>query len=794
MHMSSDWNTEKSPHAESRKVRPTIGLLAEVSTGQGDYQNALWTGIMDGALEQDVNVLCFFGGMLHLSSVDSFESQRNLIYDLATFANVDGVIISATVGNFVSVEEFKSFFDRYRSMPVVGVAISQADVPAVLVDNYSGMRDVVAHLVRVHGYRRVAFVRGPESNEEAERRYRAYIDVLAEYNLPLDLALVAPGSFVSSTGVEAIRLLLDERKVDFEAVVAANDEMALGVLEALQARGLRVPDDIAVVGFDDIWEANAITPALTTVRQPVYELGKQAVDTLLALLRGKKVPAQVTLPTELVVRQSCGCLNPAVMQAAAVAPLGRLVDGGFEDALAKRRQVIVDEMAQAVTGRAVEEVSEASPSWAVRERAERLLDAFVAVLAGEPEEDWGRGFLQELDGALRQAAGPADTFSMDWGQNVAAWQGAISALRRNLLPHLDSETLARAESLWHQARVTIGYRAERVQAFQTWRSDLQDQRLRQVGQSLITTLEVKELMDVLSKAMPGLGIPSAYLALYEEPKRPLVWSRLILAYDEAAERRELPPDGRRFLSSQLASEGILPRDRQYVMVIEPLHFRTQQLGFVLFEVGPRSGEVYDTLRGEISSALQGALLLEGRKQATEALKDAYLEIERQVEERTAELQCEIAERERAQAQSLQLQQEVIEAQKRALQELSTPIIPVMDRIIVMPLIGSIDAMRAKDITRALLVGISEHQARVVILDITGVPLVNSGVAAHLNKTIQAARLKGAHAIVTGISEAVAETIVDLGIDWEGVETLSDLQTGLTVALQSLGIRLTSYRA
>lgn len=148
-----------------------------------------------------------------------------------------------------------------------------------------------------------------------------------------------------------------------------------------------------------------------------------------------------------------------------------------------------------------------------------------------------------------------------------------------------------------------------------------------------------------------------------------------------------------------------------------------------------------------------------------------------------------SERKRLEIERERLQQEVIEAQQRAIQELSTPIIPVMDRIIVMPLIGSIDTMRARDITRTLLAGIRENRAKVVILDITGVPLVDSGVANHLNKTIQAARLKGARTIVTGVSNAVAETIVDLGIDWSGIETLANLQTGLVAALTSLGIKL-----
>jgi PAS domain S-box-containing protein len=235
-------------------------------------------------------------------------------------------------------------------------------------------------------------------------------------------------------------------------------------------------------------------------------------------------------------------------------------------------------------------------------------------------------------------------------------------------------------------------------------------------------------------------------------------------------------------------EFFVPRGIKSILAV-PIFVSGAWWGFVGFDQGGTEREWTEVEIGVLKTAaniLGGAL---ERQQAQEALERAYAEVERQVEERTAELKREITERERAQEESARLQQEVIEAQKQALQELSTPIIPIMERIIVMPLIGSIDSMRARDITRALLAGIREHRAKVVILDITGVPIVDSGVADHLNKTIQAARLKGAQAIVTGISDAVAETIVDLGIDWSGVETLSDLQTGLMAALRSLGVKL-----
>ncbi len=207
----------------------------------------------------------------------------------------------------------------------------------------------------------------------------------------------------------------------------------------------------------------------------------------------------------------------------------------------------------------------------------------------------------------------------------------------------------------------------------------------------------------------------------------------------------------------------------------PMTTGTQVIGVLNIE-GPQLNAFTDDDQRLLSTLASNLVVIVERARL-------FDNMEQMVADRTQELQGSLEERDR-------LQQEIIEAQKRAIQELSTPIIPVMDRIIVMPLIGSIDSMRARDIMRTLLAGIREHRAKVVILDITGVLIVDSGVANHLNKTIQAARLKGARTIVTGISDAVAETIVDLGIDWGEIETLTDLRTGLVTALGSLGLRLT----
>lgn len=132
-----------------------------------------------------------------------------------------------------------------------------------------------------------------------------------------------------------------------------------------------------------------------------------------------------------------------------------------------------------------------------------------------------------------------------------------------------------------------------------------------------------------------------------------------------------------------------------------------------------------------------------------------------------------------------LQTRIIAAQRQALRELSTPVIPIMAGILIVPLVGTIDAERAREILRNLLLAIGQHRAQVVILDITGVPSVDREIVGYLHRAVQSARLKGTRTIVTGISETIAEMMVDMGIDWQQVETVAELQSGLEVALRYL---------
>ncbi len=746
------------PKPGRRSPRPTIGLL----TYEADpNSSALWAGAADSALERGANLLCLPSQPLH--SPIGFEAQANVLYDLVGPENVDGLVLwGSMLAQYCGPAEAAAFCERFRPLPIVSVGRPFEGVPCVLLDNYHSMRELVLHLIEVHGYRHIAFIRGPTTNPTAEERYRAYTDVLSEHGLPVDPTLVVPGDFTKLSGAAAVRQLLDRGKTDIEAIVAANDVTALGALDALQAGGRQVPRDMALVGFDDLEEVRYLNPPLTTVPVQFREMGWRAAEMVLALLAGEEVPQQVIVPSKVVVRQSCGCLDPTVVQAAAgpVAPAGETLETGFP----AQRETILAAMAQELQ----------CPVAGV----EQILNAFVA-------EIWGDApglFLADLDEVLRGVIAREG--------DIVTWSSAISALRRHTLPWLlgDGERLRRAEDLLHQSQVMIGRSAERARVHRALAAQRRVEALHQVEGELTTAVEMAALLDAVARGLRRLGIPGCYLALYEDPASPTGQSRLILAFDDTG-RTELNAAGQQFPTRQLVPEGVSPPDRLRGMVLQPLYFRESQLGFVLLEAGPQHSWMCEALRGTLSSALKTVLLIRERERAQESLERAYADIEEQVEERTAQLKQEVAERERAQEESARLQQEVIVAQQRAIQELSTPIIPVMDNIIVMPLIGSVDTFRAGYITRALLAGIREHRAKVVILDITGVPIVDTAVASHLNKTVHAARLKGARTIVTGISDEIAETIVDLGIDWSWIETLPDLRTGLAVALSSMGIKL-----
>jgi signal transduction histidine kinase/AraC-like DNA-binding protein/CheY-like chemotaxis protein len=590
----ADHSARLNPGSQGRHKalpsRPTLGFLsANIHIGTG---RTLWPAMVKAAALHDVNLICFPGGGLRAPG--GFEAQRNVLYDMVNPGTLDGLVSwSSTIGGMLEPDVVAEFHQRFKPLPVVSLAQFMARVPTVLVDSYNGMRAVLVHLIEVHGYRRLALIRGPERHFYARERYRAYTETLQAYDIPVNPNLITP-PLQWEAGAEAIHHLLDDNGlrpgIDFQAVVAVSDLLALGALKALQTRGIQVPADVAMAGFNDSIESRLSAPPLTSVSLPFQEQGSRAVEMLLAQMAGEDVPEKVLLPSRLIIRQSCGCPSSAVVQAAA----GPVVGEGMEFPAA---WTSFKEDAQRDMIAALPRGGEEASDW-----VRRLLDAFQADMQAAP----AGCFLPALEKILDQAAVS--------NVELAAWQGVVSALRRRALPRLAPPARALAEDLFGQARVIIGETTQRAQIYLQWQAERQTALLQEIGQALITTFDIAKLTDVLTESLPRLGITSCYLALYEQPALSLEHARLILAFNERG-RMALEVGGRRFPSRQLLPEGMLPAHRRFNLVVEPLFFREAQIGFAIFEIGPHDGSVYEALRGHLSSALKGALLFQEAQQA-----------------------------------------------------------------------------------------------------------------------------------------------------------------------------------
>jgi LacI family transcriptional regulator len=218
--------------------------------------------------------------------------------------NTDGMLIFLGSLEQRIMQEF-----HQRGFPMVLIhqtSPKELDIPCVTIENKSASCRIVSHLIETHSRQNIAYLSGPADNEEAYWRSLGYREALSLHNLPFDPELVLPGDFDRTTAKASTLQLLNKRpKID--AIFTGDDEAALGVLSALQGHGCRVPEDVAVVGFDDQNLAQFMNPALTTIHAPSEEVGQVAVRQLLNLLQESPIQPVTLLPTKLIIRRSCGC-------------------------------------------------------------------------------------------------------------------------------------------------------------------------------------------------------------------------------------------------------------------------------------------------------------------------------------------------------------------------------------------------------------------------------------------------------------------------------------------------------
>jgi len=270
----------------------TIGLIfPDIS---GPYYSMVISGVDQEADRQEHSVIIY--------GTRGKNTARDRFFQMLS-SKVDGFIIMTR-----TVDESKLAGLHRQGIPFVllGRRCDAFDCDSVMVDNRAGAYNAVLHLLG-HGHRRIGFVGGPEDSHAHQERFEGYQQVMQNAGLKIEPELITSGNFLYEGGRMATQQLLSLAHPP-TAIFAANDEMALGVIDAAKQLGVKLPEQLAVIGFDDIQTAAYSEPSLTTIRQPMKRLGEVAANLLLYRLKERAAPIRhEVFSSELIVRRSCGC-------------------------------------------------------------------------------------------------------------------------------------------------------------------------------------------------------------------------------------------------------------------------------------------------------------------------------------------------------------------------------------------------------------------------------------------------------------------------------------------------------
>jgi signal transduction histidine kinase/DNA-binding LacI/PurR family transcriptional regulator len=293
------------------KMRRTLGVFTNSMDTNSDL---LHEGILTKARELDLDLLFFTEGMMQPVK------SHILYYDLA-LGNIDGLIGGIFArNNILQRDDLLEFYRRFQ-VPIVTVNDRWNMVPSVIFDYRQGIRNTVTHFIREHGLRRILFVRGPEDQFDSEECYQAYCDTMREYGCyNPDLVSPAleclPHHYLPTKNQSKSEIVLRDYLLsfqpgrDFDAVIAVNDHWAIEAINILRSENYRVPEDVAVTGYNDSTRARISQPALTSVFLPFFEQGSASVDLLKQWFDGDLSSLCIQLPSDLLIRHSCGCWKP----------------------------------------------------------------------------------------------------------------------------------------------------------------------------------------------------------------------------------------------------------------------------------------------------------------------------------------------------------------------------------------------------------------------------------------------------------------------------------------------------
>jgi len=591
-----------------RSRKPTIGVLAgwqfyRTATNLS-YLKPLFNGINQSAQELNVNVFFACGMGASAKPEDPIRPAWPIpAPDVDTIPisplNTDGLIVFNPLHSTVRSQYIQDLIRAKHPVLFVGSGECGATLAA---DNAGGIFEAVQHLVD-HGHRQIAFLAGsPEDmGGDTGERLNAYYTALDSHGLEHDPLRVVFGRHVYDGGYSAMHQMMTSQAT-FSAVLSSNDEMALGAMKALQEAGRRIPQDVAIIGFDNRLEGAAFDPPLSSVHIPLFTMGQRGIELLVSHIEGKsELPALTRIPAHLVIRDSCGCSPKQYF----IAQTEKSTKNS-----AASHELEWSNLVPAISESILSQTQSLGEDACVI-LCQSMVDAFCSsIKQKDPAE-----LLRVLAEILEQSIAGEDDCSI--------WQDAIYVIAKECDNQTASDSeRALVQSFLNEARqfiITYLQRQYRQYvAHQRWTSS----RLSLLSASLTIALEEKEIYKTLEQHLPEMGVKLARVVLFSsDGQQAQTWST---AWDVL----DLSKPPMKYQTQKFPPQGLLDQTSASTFTLIPLVHQSNQLCFAVF--GTDSFDLYGPIVQQVAGALNTARLhrqaLEGRRLAEEAnrMKSRFL--------------------------------------------------------------------------------------------------------------------------------------------------------------------------
>lgn len=581
------------------RPRPVIGVLPGWQVFWVSLQpflEPMLRGIHTAARDMDCDLLIACGlyrqnDLRHRASWTLMPSEID--YLPVGVDNTDGLIIITNPPN-PNIPQLQTYFNELTTTqhPIVSIGFSQAKIQ-ILPDNFQGVYQGLQHLY-AHGHRRIAYIAGFENSPQhtdGYERQAAYRQFLQDYDLEYDPRLVAYGEHSIVSGRRAMEQLL-ATGIPFTAIFSSDDGSAMGAVEVLKASNIRVPEDIAVIGFDNDLFAGTVESPLTTTQLPSFDMGYQAVQQLLRELSDPApTPQTRRVVGPLIIRESCGCTHQ------------QLIASETETAKNAETPPTEPPLIQRIFTAVVTETHHIQ-SEQLRQFCQELVIAYHASCQTQSFQ----AFLTTLGHILDVVA--------TVGDDMSVWQTAIALLEHHARHAANGELTTFSSQLLIQARLLVAQQA----GYQYSRSVIQHNDmtdyLSRLTAHLHTALTLEEILQVIVAHLAVLRIQTMHLTLFEpEENNPIAWCRIYTLthqghreHPELVETRLFPPP------------GMFADSAAYHLALVPLIVENRQMGFVIFDA--ENLELCGSITWQISAALRGSQLYQQAAQARQTAEEA----------------------------------------------------------------------------------------------------------------------------------------------------------------------------